>query len=209
MARITQSLSFYAEVLKALEEINAPYMIIGAFAAAAYGSERATHDVDMIVMLAETHMDALAAHFPSPRYYADPEQMRNATADGTLFNIIDAERGEKVDLIPITLDARYQEAFARRIRLAFEDLNGELVEAWYARPDDVIVGKLLAWNEGQSIKHQHDILAMLLFLYRKRDPSILPYFDEKYIDRRAKTISQEAWDFWRQLKRRAKRQAKT
>ncbi|MBI4671420.1 MAG: hypothetical protein HY741_07090 [Chloroflexi bacterium] len=138
MTSITQPLSFYAEVLKALEEINAPYMIIGAFAAAAYGSERATHDVDMIVALAESHMDALAAHFPSPHFYADPEQMRNATADGTLFNIIDSARGEKVDLIPITLDARYQEAFSRRIRLAFEDLNGELVQAWYARPDDVI-----------------------------------------------------------------------
>lgn len=167
MAKITQPLTFYAEVLKVLEEIDAPYMIIGAFAAAAYGSDRATHDVDMVVMLAETHMDALAARFPSPRYYADPDQMRNATADGTLFNIIDSERGEKVDLIPWTLDARYQEAFARRIRLAFEDLNGELVEAWYARPDDVIVGKLLAWIEGRSFKHQHDITAMLYFLYQE------------------------------------------
>lgn len=55
--------------------------------------------------------------------------MRNATADGTLFNIIDSEAGEKVDLIPWTLDARYREAFGRRIRLSFEDLNGELIEA--------------------------------------------------------------------------------
>ena len=54
--------------------------------------------------------------------------------EGTLFNIIDSERGEKVDLISSPLDARYREAFARRIRLGFEDLNGELVEAWYARP---------------------------------------------------------------------------
>lgn len=208
MARITESLSFYAEVLKTLEEITAPYMIIGAFAAAAYGSERATHDVDMIVMLAETHMDALAARFPSPRYYADPEQMRNATADGTLFNIIDAERGEKVDLIPITLDARYQEAFTRRIRLAFEDLTGELVEAWYARPDDVIVGKLLAWNEGRSFKHEQDISAMLDFLYRGHDPTLEPYFDEQYVDAKAKTISREAYDFWRMLKRNTKARIK-
>jgi hypothetical protein len=107
MARITQPLTFYAEVIRALEETDAPYMIIGAFAAAAYGGERATHDVDMIVALAESHMHDLAARFPAPRFYADPEQMKNATADGTLFNIIDTERGEKVDLIPLTLDARY------------------------------------------------------------------------------------------------------
>lgn len=56
MAKITQPLTFYAEVLQALEDIDAPYMIIGAFAAAAYGSERATHDVDMIVALETAHM---------------------------------------------------------------------------------------------------------------------------------------------------------
>jgi hypothetical protein len=205
MAKITQPLGFYADVLKALEEIDAPYMIIGAFAASEYGSDRITRDVDMIVALSESHMDSLALLFPPPRYYADPDQMRNATADGTLFNIIDTERGEKVDLIPWTLDARYQEAFTRRIRLTFEDLNGDMVDAWYARPDDVIVGKLLAWDEGHSAKHQQDIFSMLLFLYQRRDPILLDYFDDKYIDRRARTISQETWKFWQDLKREAKR----
>lgn len=208
MAKLTQPLTFYGEVLRVLEEIDAPYMIIGAFAAAAYGSDRATHDVDMVVALVETHMDALAAHFPSPRFYADPEQMRNATAEGTLFNIIDSERGEKVDLIPITLDSRYRDGFERRIRWAFEDLTGESVEAWYARPDDVIFGKLLAWDEGHSSKHEHDILAMLRFLYQKLDPTILPYFDEKYVDQKAKTISTATNDFWKSLKREAKAQIK-
>lgn len=208
MARITQALTFYAEVLQVLEEINAPYMIIGAFAAAAYGSDRATHDVDMIVALAESHMHALAARFPSPRYYAETDQMQNGMANGTLFNIIDSERGEKVDLIPLTLDARYRDAFARRIRLGFEDVNGKIVDAWYARPDDVIVGKLLAWNEGRSIKHHHDISAMLSFLYRRRDPSLTPYFDEKYVNEKARTISDDAYEFWKIIKRDAKAQIK-
>ncbi len=207
MTRITPPLTFYSEVIHALEAIAAPYMIIGAFAAAAYGTDRTTHDVDLIVNLEETHMRALARQFPSPRYYADPEQMRNATRDGTLFNIIDSERGEKVDLIPITLDARYREAFARRIRLAFEDLNGELVEAWYARPDDVIIGKLLAWDEGRSAKHPYDIAAMLAFLYRAQDPAVAPYFDEKYIDQRARTISSAAASLWQQVKREVKRKS--
>jgi hypothetical protein len=204
MARITQPLTFYSEVLKALEDIGAPYMIIGAFAAAAYGSERVTHDVDMIVILADSHMTELAARFPAPRYYADPEQMRNAQADGTLFNVIDSERGEKVDLIPWTLDERYAEAFDRRIRLAFEDLNGELIDAWYARADDVIVGKLMAWNEGHSVKHQYDIAAMMYFMYQGADPTLAPYFDEKYVDKKAKSISPDALAFWRKLKREAK-----
>ncbi|HZQ08915.1 MAG TPA: hypothetical protein VFD70_20210 [Anaerolineae bacterium] len=130
--------------------------------------------------------------------------LRNATAEGTLFNIIDSERGEKVDLIPLTLEARYRDAFARRIRLAFEDLNGELVDAWYARPDDVIIGKLLAWNQGRSLKHEYDIAAMLDFLYSGRDTSLISYYDEKYVDEKARSISRDAYDFWRKLKRDAK-----
>jgi hypothetical protein len=208
VAKITQPLTFYAEVIRVLEEIAAPYMIIGAFAAAAYGTDRTTHDVDLIVNLQETHIRALVPHFPSPRYYADPEQMRRAMRDGSLFNIIDSERGEKVDLIPITLDARYRDAFARRIRLAFEDLNGELVEAWYARPDDVIVGKLMAWDEGRSAKHPYDIAAMMAFLYRAQDPTVAPYFDEKYVDSRARTISSAAASLWAQVKRQARSKKK-
>lgn len=66
MAKITPPLTCYAEVLKALEAIDAPYMTIGAFAAGAYGSNRTTHDVDMIVALTESHLVPLAARFPGP-----------------------------------------------------------------------------------------------------------------------------------------------
>lgn len=201
---LLRPLTFYAEVIRVLEDIAAPYMIIGAFAAAAYGTDRTTHDVDLIVALEEAHIRALVPHFPSPRYYADPEQMRTAMREGTLFNIIDSERGEKVDLIPITLDARYREAFGRRIRLAFEDLNGDLVQAWYARPDDVIVGKLMAWEEGRSAKHPYDIAAMAAFLYRIRDPEVSPYFDETYVDARARTIGAAASSLWQQIKSETK-----
>ena len=41
--------SFYVDIIKSLEEIKAPYVIIGAFAAAAFGSTRATYDVDIYV----------------------------------------------------------------------------------------------------------------------------------------------------------------
>ena len=36
------ALSFYLRVVRALEEINAPYMIVGAFAGLAFGVQRAT-----------------------------------------------------------------------------------------------------------------------------------------------------------------------
>ena len=42
------TLGFYIEVVRALEEIEAPYMIVGAFAASAYGLTRSTHDIDIL-----------------------------------------------------------------------------------------------------------------------------------------------------------------
>jgi hypothetical protein len=54
-------------------------------------SPRVTFDVDIIVDLREQDFEPLARHFPSPRYYADPEMMRNSVRDGIMFNIIDSD----------------------------------------------------------------------------------------------------------------------
>ncbi|MBI5033670.1 MAG: hypothetical protein HZB51_24390 [Chloroflexi bacterium] len=204
MASITPNLTFYAEVVRALDEIKAPYMIVGGFAATAYGSTRVTMDVDMIVDLRPAHILALAQRFPLPRYYADPHQMRNAIAQGTMFNLIDTERGQKVDLVPLSLDPAYREAFARRVRFNFKDLSGELVPAYFARPQDVMIGKLRAWDEGRSRRHEMDIEAMLIFLYAHADPQVNRWYDESQVDRQARTISPDAWQLWQSLKKAAR-----
>ncbi len=71
-----------------------------------YGITRTTFDIDIVVDLKEAHIQALAATYPSPRYYADPEQMRSSIRMGISFNIIDGKRGEKADLSPLTRDSR-------------------------------------------------------------------------------------------------------
>ena len=40
-------LSLFLDVLLTLEAIDAPYMVIGAFAAIVYGSTRVTYDIDI------------------------------------------------------------------------------------------------------------------------------------------------------------------
>jgi hypothetical protein len=157
------ALSFYFKVIRALEEIEAPYMIVGAFAGLAFGINRATFDVDILVDLRERDFEALAERFPPPRYYADPEMMRNSTRMGIMFNLIDTSLGIKADLIPLTREPGYRGAFARRVRQSFQDETGQTFTAWYAQPTDIIIGKLKAWAEGHSAKHPNDIYAMLVF----------------------------------------------
>jgi hypothetical protein len=156
-------LSLFLDILQTLEAIDAPYMIIGAFAGAVYGVTRTTHDVDIVVDLREAHIRALTAAYPPPRYYADPVQMRDSIRMGIMFNIIDTTLGEKADLIPITMVSRYRQAFERRVRKPIEVPGMPTVEVWCARPEDVIVGKLMAWVEGRSRKHETDIYEVMVF----------------------------------------------
>lgn len=78
-------LGFYHDVIKTFEELNTPYVIIGAYAAA-FGSTRVTYDIDIIVDLNEYHIQAIVERFPLPRYYAYPDQMHDSIRLGIMFN---------------------------------------------------------------------------------------------------------------------------
>ena len=195
-------IGFYIEVVRALDEIDAPYMIVGAFGASTYGLARATYDVDIIVDLRAPHFNALAIRFPPPRFYADPQQMRDSTRLGIMFNLIDTERGAKADLVPLSREPAYRQAFARRLRRAFQDENGAPFDAWCARPEDIVVGKLIAWNEGRSQKHPNDIYAILLFSASGMSDVAL---DQDYITQRAILLGEPVTALWKDLRERAQR----
>jgi hypothetical protein len=200
-------LSLFLDILKTLEAINAPYMVIGAFAAAVYGSTRTTYDIDIIVDLDEKHIRALADTYPPPRYYADPVQMHDSIRMGIMFNIIDTSRGEKADLIPQTIDTRYRQAFQRRLRQMVELPGGESFEIWCARPEDVIVGKLTAWNEGRSRKHETDIYQMMVFYYLGAEAEQSTPLNEAYVDAQARTLGDDVINLWEAIKDAARRAA--
>jgi hypothetical protein len=175
-------------------------MIVGAFSATVLGLRRATSDVDIIVDLREPHFDALARRFPPPRYYADPEQMRSSTQMGIMFNIIETALGAKADLVPLTREPAYRRAFARRIRRTFTDEDGAEFEAWCARPEDVILGKLMAWQEGRSDKHPSDIREMLVFALSGLSDEPL---DVGYIGQWSVQMGPEVAQLWNGLRRQA------
>lgn len=200
-------LGLFLDILLTLESIRAPYMIIGAFAAVVYGTTRVTYDIDIVVKLEEEHISALTAAYPSPRYYADPVQMRDSIQMGILFNIIDTDRGEKADLVPLTMDSRYHQAFQRRVRQRVEVPGTELFEVWCARPEDVIVGKLVAWEEGRSRKHETGIFEMMVFHYLGDESSQGTALDTGYADAQAEELGREVAEFWTTVKQAARERA--
>jgi hypothetical protein len=200
-------LSLFLDILQTLEASGAPYMIIGAFAATVYGVTRVTYDIDIVVDLDEAHIQALAAAYPPPRYYADPVQMRDSIRLGIMFNIIDTSRGEKADLVPLTMAGRYRQAFQRRVRQTVEVPGAEPFEVWCARPEDVIVGKLMAWAEGQSPRHEADVYEMMVFHYLGADPALSSEFEEAYVDAQARTLGADVVELWEAAKDAARREA--
>jgi len=200
-------LSLFLDILRTLEAIDAPYMIIGAFAAAVYGTTRTTYDIDIVVDLNEEHIEALVAAYPLPRYYADPVQMRDSIRLGVMFNIIDTSRGEKADLVPLTMASRYRRAFQRRVRQMVEVPGAGPFEVWCARPEDVIVGKLMAWAEGRSRKHETDIYEMMVFHYLGVDPVSSAAFDEAYVDAQAGAMGEQVVELWKTVKDAARQEA--
>ena len=200
-------LSLFLDVLRTLEAIDAPYMIIGAFAATVYGITRVTYDIDIVVNLQEPHIQALCKAYPLPRYYADPLQMRDSIRRGIMFNIIDTTRGEKADLVPLTMSPTYRLAFQRRVRQRIELPGAESFEVWCARPEDVIVGKLKAWAEGRSRKHETDIYEMLVFHYLGRSAAQTAVLNEAEVDTQAATLGQDVVTLWKAIKEAARREA--
>lgn len=197
-------LTLFLSVLHTLEGIGAPYVIIGAFAAVMYGATRATYDIDIVVDLREEHIQNLAKAYPSPRYYADPVQMRDSIRLGIMFNIIDATRGEKADLIPLTMTPWYRHALRRRVRRQLDLHETHPLSVWCARPDDVVIGKLMAWQQGRSPKHASDIRDMLVFHYINPDSPDAGLLDEEYIGAQALRLGQDVAAFWMALRESAR-----
>jgi hypothetical protein len=95
------------------------------------------------------------------------------------------------------MEPRYRFAFERRVRRRVELTATPPFDVWCARPEDVIVGKLMAWQEGRSEKHRGDIFEMLVIGALQED---VPPLDELYIDQQARRLGDDVWEFWRALR---------
>lgn len=151
---------FLAYVIAVLERLKIPYMVVGGFAAIAYGEFRFTADVDIVVDMQYRHVDPLVAAFPIPDYYASPEGILDSLARRKAFNVIQPSTGAKVDLVPLPTDPQNRAAFARRLHLVYDEFAGQSAD--FATAEDTIIAKLHAYQETGSEKHLRDARGILV-----------------------------------------------
>jgi hypothetical protein len=162
-------LEFFRHVIRILHASGLRYMVVGSFASGFWGEPRATYDVDVVIALAASDVPRLAALFPPNEFYYSPEAAHDAIRRSSQFNVIHPESGNKIDLMVQSAEAWGQVQLSRRRLLPFEPG----LEVYIAAPEDIILSKLLYYQEGGSEKHLRDIAGMLKLRKSEMDMAYL------------------------------------
>ena len=175
-------------VVDTFEELGINYMISGSQASIYYGEPRLTQDIDIVADLTVAHVPGLQARFPPPEFSLAEDAIRDSISTRGQFNIIHPESGLKVDVIA-RKDTPYDLVeFSRRQRLpALEER-----EAYFARPEDVIIYKMIYYREGGSERHLRDIAGIMRISGSEVDPG--------YIEEWARRL--DLGDIWDAIQRR-------
>ena len=132
--------------VKVLESQGIVYMVVGSYASAGYGEPRLTNDIDIVLELTFDQADHLCGAFPDPEFYVSQAAARAAATNRSQFNVIHPTSGNKIDFLVRRDDAWGITQLARRIRRPIVPD----CDAYLAAPEDVILGKLLYYQEGAS-----------------------------------------------------------
>jgi hypothetical protein len=144
-------------VCRALERIGVKYFVTGSQATIVYGEPRFTNDIDIVVSLDLSQLDAFVDAFPEKEFYLSRAAARDAINQRTMFNVIHPTSGLKVDVVIPGNTPFDRRRFERAKPLQLADDFAPV----FASPEDVILKKLEFYKLGESEKHLRDIAGVL------------------------------------------------
>jgi hypothetical protein len=154
------SIEILARVARLLEELSAPYAVVGSVASSLYGDARATADVDILADLHADHAALLVAALEKD-FYIDEQAVRRAIQSRRLFNAIHFDSLFKIDVYVAPDDDFTQEQLRRR-RPEYL-LPDSRQPVYLASPEDTLLAKLL-WHRrggGASARQLTDVIGVI------------------------------------------------
>jgi len=143
--------------VESLGRLQIPYAIVGSFASGAWGEPRMTRDIDVVLQLDPQKIEDLCDVFSDEQFYLSRAAVEEAASRHRPFNVIHLDSGNKIDFMVIGDSGWYSLQLSRRIEIELT----EGVTGYVAAPEDVILGKLIYYQEGGSEKHLRDISGIL------------------------------------------------
>lgn len=160
------------KVVRVLDDAKIEYMLTGSIVSSLQGEPRSTHDIDIIVALDQTSVNALIEAFPPPDYYLIRESILDAIALHGMFNLTNVNTGDKVDFWLLEDKAFDRSRFARKY---VEYVLGANITV--SSPEDTILAKL-KWAKlsGGSEKQFTDALRVYEVQQANLDFNYLRYW---------------------------------
>jgi len=144
-----------ARLIDALETLEIPYMIVGAYSSNAYGIARITNDVDFVVSLEQRGLTNLISHLGEE--FSLNRQMQLETFTLTTRNVITHRPSKfEMELFCVGDDPFDQQRFQRRCRRKINEFDRE---AWLPTAEDVVIQKL-RWQRRKDIEDAKNVLAV-------------------------------------------------
>jgi len=148
-------------VIKTFDELGILYFIGGSIASSAYGTPRATMDVDLISALGYDLIKPLINKLKE-EYFIDEEMINDALSTKTSFNIIHLETMLKIDVFILKDHPYYLKAFERKVLDSLQE-ESNILNVYLCSPEDVILSKLEWYRLGEETSERQwlDILGVI------------------------------------------------
>lgn len=161
------------KVAKILQKIKISYLVTGGVAVVVWGRPRFTADIDIIIELKRKMVKKFVAALEKEGY-VDEEVVNEALKYQSEFNFIDRDTGMRVDFWILKNSdfdkSRLKRAVARKI-------YGQKV--YFSSPEDLILKKLLWFNESNSTRQLEDIYSIMEILKSNLDFNYLKKWAKK------------------------------
>lgn len=160
-------------VVKILNKLKIPYIVTGGMAIYVWGRPRFTADIDIVIELKKEKVKQLV-QILIKEGYIDEDAVNEALKYESEFNFIDQKVGIKVDFW-ILKNNEFDKSRLKR-GIAKKILNQKVD---FISPEDLILMKLLWFNESQSTRQLEDVHSIMEILKDKLDFDYLKKWAQK------------------------------